>query len=213
MRVGEWIEKTVEPTGNGCEGKAMKQVFRTTIAFVTAFVMAVTGAFMFNGVSSPVYADVGSVQDDEDVTYDKDGGVLSSIGIDTSKMPEDYDPDSTSNPYGSDVMNMNAVYELFQFITVHEDALLYGHNVKLDGKYETLTNMHTAKGVSTPDFTEDTFASCAACDVKGTGRKSALAIVYTNYNPLAYSPEHSERNNIYLVIFDPLTGSHSDPIK
>lgn len=191
----------------------MKQVFRTTIAFVTAFVMAVTGAFMFNGVSSPVYADVGSVQDDEDVTYDKDGGVLSSIGIDTSKMPEDYDPDSTSNPYGSDVMNMNAVYELFQFITVHEDALLYGHNVKLDGKYETLTNMHTAKGVSTPDFTEDTFASCAACDVKGTGRKSALAIVYTNYNPLAYSPEHSERNNIYLVIFDPLTGSHSDPIK
>ena len=49
----------------------MKRILKSTIAFVIAFMFAVTGAFMFNGIGSPVYADVGSAADDEDVSYDK----------------------------------------------------------------------------------------------------------------------------------------------
>ncbi|MBQ6371272.1 MAG: hypothetical protein IJJ21_06810, partial [Firmicutes bacterium] len=89
------------------EGKVKKP-----IALLTAFMFAFTGVFMFNGVGNTVYADVGPGMEEQDFSYDKGGGALASIGIDTSKAPETYDPDSTDNPYGSDVTTMCRVSEL-----------------------------------------------------------------------------------------------------
>ena len=38
---------------------------------------------------------------------------LSALGIDTSVMPEGFDPDSTDNPYGRNTTRVNSVLELF----------------------------------------------------------------------------------------------------
>ena len=102
----------------------MKEKVKKPIALLTAFMFAFTGAFMFNGVDDYVYADVGPASDSGETTYDKGGGVLGSLGIDTSKMPETYDPDSTDNPYGSDVTTLVELNELVKIDTSGETGFL-----------------------------------------------------------------------------------------
>ena len=188
----------------------MKKIAKTSVALFAAFVMAVTGASVFNGIFTPIYAEVGSVADDEDVEYDKDGGVLNSLGIDTSQMPADYDPNSTENPYGSDMTTLNTVKEMALFETTKEKSYLYGHNTPLNGKYSTFENSHIT--CSAPFLTTESFAECAACDINGNGRDSALAIVYTNYHSTNYDPAAPEKNNIYMTLYDAHSGNYSDPI-
>ena len=66
----------------------MKGKITKSIALLTAFMFVLTGAFMFNGIGNTVFADVGPASDEQDVSFDRGGGVLDSIGIDTSKVPE-----------------------------------------------------------------------------------------------------------------------------
>lgn len=62
---------------------------------------------------------------------------LDALGIDTSQLPEGFDPHTTDNPYGRDTVTINPVYELFLAGT-HESVdgrhnALYGHNRPLMG--------------------------------------------------------------------------------
>ena len=81
----------------------MFNTVKRILTLIISAVFIIVGSIGLLPDSAEVYADVGSISDGEDVSYDKNGGVLSSMGFDTSKMPETYDPDATTNPYGSDV--------------------------------------------------------------------------------------------------------------
>ena len=60
-----------------------------TRAFLVATIMVtlvfLSGAFALEAaLPGRAYADIGSISAGEDITYDKDGGVLSSMGFDIS---------------------------------------------------------------------------------------------------------------------------------
>ena len=183
------------------------------VLIVAAFVvMDPIGLFSGNG---NVYADVGAIEDGEDISYDKNGGVLASMGFDTSKMPATYDPDATTNPYGSDVSMLNEVKEAVWFHLGSTPAfasktLLYGHNKPLNGQYgdfssDPITNTGWAEG----EFLgPNDFVSAVKCDINGDGRDSALALVYTHFN--SDRPNDTDRN-IYMLLYDPVSGTHSEP--
>ncbi len=192
----------------------MKEKGNKLIAFMTAFIFAFTGAFMFNGMDSVVYADVGSISDDQETTYTKSSGLLGSLGIDTSKMPETYDADSTSNPYGSDVTTLEEMNELVKIDTSSDDnkaeASLYGHNSKLDGSYETLTGSSIDSSIKENGPGKHAFLAVTDVDVNGAGRDSGAAMVYTNYRHYKVG-ETEPDHNIYMKIFNPKTGEATEP--
>ena len=183
-------------------------------------VLLITAMFMMMEflamIPESVYADVGSISAGEDITYDKDGGVLASMGFDTSKMPDTYDPDATTNPYGADVSTMEEVDEgLFFDLSKPiggNYAYLYGHNRKLNGSYEEFINSPIRKSLGNGDVSflmEDDFVSSVKCDITGDGRDSAVAIVSTHYNIGTTYPYY----DIYLSLYNPVNGNHSDRIK
>ena len=139
------------------------------IGMITALFIILGSGLWISGYSN-VYADVGSIEDGEDISYDKEGGVLKSMGFDTSKMPETYDPDATTNPYGSDVSNLNEVDEVVLFdYFFSPDINLYGHNNKLNGKYEDF--LSTGKKTTGVDFLRKAcFVNAVKCDITGDGR-------------------------------------------
>ena len=156
------------------------------------------------------YANVGSVAEGEDVIYDKEGGILKSLGFDTSKMPEGYDPDTTGNPYGADVNNLKEVEEVVRLQTGGDPKSdLYGHNAKLDGAYETLQDSKTSNPLHF--LTNVSFLHVAKCDVTGDGRDGGLAIVYTEFDHADDSASEATDRNIYLRIYDVKGGTISDP--
>ena len=188
----------------------MKEKVKKPIALLTAFMFAFTGAFMFNGVDDYVYADVGPASDSGETTYDKGGGVLGSLGIDTSKMPETYDPDSTDNPYGSDVTTLVELNELVKIDTSGETgSTLYGHDGLLTGNSEDLfdpdKNIH--QDVSGPG--KNAFLAGTDVDVTGNGRDESAAIVYSNYH---FNNDASQVGDpkIYMKIYNPKTGRSTE---
>ena len=183
----------------------MKQTIKKLIAFLIAFVFAFTGAFMFNGTGTFVYGETGGSSGSQDDTYSQDGGVLAAIGIDTSVMPETYDPDKTTNPYGSDVINLSEMCEMVKIDTTEANTktYLYGHNKKLDGNYDTLNAAPTQKSVSGP--AANAFVAADNCDVNGSGRDSAVAMLYCNYRYDSHLTTN-DSGTIFLQIFDPESG-------
>ena len=214
---------------------------KTTIAHIAAvfiaavFVAAGVFAISLSSGGGYVFAEVGSIEDGEDIQYDKTQGLLSSLGFDTSKMPSTYDPDKTTNPYGSNVSTLNEVEEMVllstsepsSHISYHSNEhiidpenispsglLLFGHQKKLDGSLDTLKDRPQNKNM---DFLADqAFVATAKCDINGDGRDSVLAVVYTKYqyskdDPLA---ANSEDRNIYLQLYSPAQGAAllSEPV-
>ena len=203
----------------------MKEKGNKLIAFMTAFIFAFTGAFMFNGMDSVAYAAAGSASEDEETTYDAGGGVLGQLGIDTSQMPETYDPDDTDNPYGSDVTTMLEINELVKIDTsgaqpasaegnteTGAGSTLYGHNGLLNGSYQALfdTEKTIKKDLSGPG--EHAFLAGTDVDVTGNGRDEAAAIVYSNYQ---YDSDVSKVGDpkIYMMIYSPEKGSRTEPFE
>ena len=175
------------------------------VMMTAAFI--VLGPIPFICMNSSVNAEVGSIADGEDITYDKNGGVLASMGFDTSKMPDTYDPDATTNPYGSDVSMLNEVKEGVWFdmkgaSSSARSTILYGHNKKLNGSYDEFTSNPVSNDMSSW-LGEDDFVYAAKCDITGDGRDSALAVVYTHYG--------TNDRNIYMCLYDPASGRHSEP--
>ena len=163
------------------------------------------------------FADVGSIADGEDITYDKNGGLLSALGFDTSKMPADYDPDATTNPYGSDVSTKNEVKEQVLFERNDTGVLgssLYGHNKPLDGSLDTFKKdpvQNSASFINKPAF-----MSSVKCDLNGDGRDSAVAMVYTYYDHSLLADDDEENDpdcKIYMCVYDPKSGSKSSPFE
>ncbi len=162
---------------------------------------------MFNGIGNTVFADVGPASDEQDVSFDRGGGVLDSIGIDTSKVPETYDPNSTDNPYGSDVTTTIEMSELVKFNTSApngENSFLYGDRAKLDGEYQTLESSVRKSDAAVSGPGEHAFIAGTDCDVTGSGRSSAVAIVYSNYRHKENGQQSD--HNIYMEVYDPKTG-------
>ena len=188
------------------------------IVLISAALLAAGISLAMLACGSCAYAAVGTIEEGGDVQYDKTHGVLRSLGFDTSKMPSTYDPDATTNPYGSNVSTINEVSEMVMLRTKalnssqeggqdpanhssynEKGSYLFGHNKKLDGKYDTFKSGESRAGLDS-FLNELAFVATAKCDVNGNGRDSQLAIVYTNYhydgtNPL---PADSDDRNIYL---------------
>lgn len=190
----------------------LAKVRMALIGMITAmFILSGSGVWL-SGYGD-VYAEVGSIAAGEDITYDKEGGVLKSMGFDTSKMPESYDPDATTNPYGEDVSNLNEVDEVVLFDTTYESTdpkdkpgtYLYGHNNKLNGNFQDFLSKSTGRRVLS-FLPQDAFVSAIKCDITGDGRDSALAVVYTRNNGLPIC-EHFDLN---MRIYDPVSGRYSE---
>ena len=194
----------------------MSYRIRRIVAVLITLVFVFTGALGFVSEYGSVYADVGSISAGEDITYDKDGGVLRSMGFDTSKMPDTYDPDATTNPYGSDVATLNEVDEaLFFDIPTNNTEIsksqLYGHNRKLNGDMnEFLESPKTKEGLGFLGYGD--FVNAVKLDINGDGRDSAVAVVYTHYHHTSRE-QSSEDKNIFMRLFDPVSGTCSDEVK
>ena len=185
----------------------LSRVRKPLVATIAATFAIALGILAFGYTSA--YADVGSISPGEDITYDKDGGVLKSMGFDTSKMPDDYDPDATTNPYGSDVSTLNEVCEGAWFDLTYfnnggnyhfPEAKLYGHNNKLNGSYDELVS-NPIRQTSFDFLGSNHFVDAVKCDITGDGRDSALAVVYTYY-----IGSQRSNNTIFLYLCDPATG-------
>jgi hypothetical protein len=119
---------------------------------------------------------------------------LSALGIDTSVMPEGFDPDSTDNPYGRNTTRVNPVLELFvdRYISGTRTGSLYGHGSLLGDTntafYSTPTNQLTS-----PDAAEYDAYRAASGDFTGSGLKGQVVTV------AAYA-----QGGVYLYFTDPL---------
>ena len=191
----------------------MSYRMRKVLAFLFAAEFVFMGILPFVAEQGNVFADVGSIADGEDITYDKRGGVLRSMGFDTSKMPDTYDPDATTNPYGSDVATLKEVDETLLFDISRNSSpnntTLFGHNNKLNGDYDNFYDSKVKKEISSEFLKKDDFVNAVKCDITGDGRDSAVAVVYTHFNHKSH-PSTSDDNTIYMCIYDPVTGRRSD---
>ena len=119
---------------------------------------------------------------------------LSALGIDTSVMPEGFDPDSTDNPYGRNTTRVNPVLELFvdRYISGTRTGSLYSHGSLLGDTntafYSTPTNQLTS-----PDAAEYDAYRAASGDFTGSGLKGQVVTV------AAYA-----QGGVYLYFTDPL---------
>ena len=113
------------------------------------------------------------------------------MGFDTSKMPEDYDPDATTNPYGADVATLNEVDELLLFNQAYSvigtgtgRTDLYGHNRKLNGEMDEFLRdpLNNPVDESKNFLHYYDFVDAVKLDINGDGRDSAVAVLYTHYN-------------------------------
>ena len=184
------------------------------VAVVVAVLFVIMEPAVFAGsealavLGGNVYAAVGSIADGEDITYDKNGGVLAKMGFDTSKLPDTYDPDATTNPYGSDVSTLDEVKEAVWFDTSLADdanptSTVFGHKKDLNGEYDTFIDKPLKQS---PKFLQKhDFYYAVKCDIDGNGRDSALAVVYTHYNGSSAADR-----NLYMCLYDPATGRNSD---
>ncbi|MBR2547986.1 MAG: Ig-like domain-containing protein [Eubacterium sp.] len=217
-----------------CFAKRCMTVFVAVMLVLAEPLLTVGPAGLYSG-SGTAYASVGSVADGSDVIYDKTGGILSSLGFDTTKLPDTYDPNATTNPYGSDVSTLNEVKELAILDTSNTQqggvSELFGHNKPLNGSFETFKNNPIVKNIRKNDdphkMQEGAFMSAVKCDINGDGRDSALAIVYTNYstekaqaiyNNSALSEQQKkaqlqELQSVFLRLYNPAEGIMSDAIK
>ena len=217
-----------------CFARRCVTVFVAVMLVLAEPLMTVGPSGLYSGYGT-AYASVGSVTEGSDVIYDKTGGILSSLGFDTTKLPDTYNPNATTNPYGSDVSTLYEVKELVSLDTSETQqggvSELFGHNKPLNGSFETFRNDPIVKNIRKDDdphkMQEGAFLSAAKCDINGDGRDSALAIVYTNYSTeKAQAIYHNddlteqqkkvqlqELQSVFMRIYSPAEGIMSDAIK
>ena len=181
---------------------------KRAIVIVFVFAVVVTVSVTLEPGSGDAYAEVGSIAAGEDVKYDKNGGVLASMGFDTSKMPKTYDADSTTNPYGSDVSTLSEVDEALFFDLSNEDSktVLYGHNKKLNGSYDEFVSSPVMQSTAASFLEKNDYVNAVKLDITGDGRDSAVAVVYTHYNFRSSGTD----GKVYMRIYDPATGRKTD---
>ncbi len=139
---------------------------------------------------------------------------LDALGIDTSVVPEDYDPDSLDNPYGRDNVVVNPVYELF-VTGVAASGLqntLYGHNKALS---QSMHNFYNSQGVITsPTISFDALAATASASGNFVGEGvNGDAVGKTGQVVTVGVGELSAYGGLYLYFTDPVTGAMSDDPK
>lgn len=195
--------------------KKVRKFISLTLAFLLVFSMLPASSF-------PVFADTSGSESIDNMN------ALAALGIDTSKMPEGYDPNSQDNPYGRDTMTINPVQELFTASRVTESvqegettvkkyfqpAVLKGHNGILTGTADAFysdtyntTNMlkQIAKNDSNKLDDEYVAFDAASGNFNGSGMKGQVVTVAAS----AYSPN----GGIYMYFTDPLTGNTSSSIE
>jgi hypothetical protein len=153
---------------------------------------------------------------------------LAALGIDTSKMPEGYDPSSQENPYGKDTMTVNPVSELFTADRITESvteggttvnkyyqtAVLRGHNGILTGTSDlfyndlyntTNTLLKIAKNDSNKLNESYVAFDAASGNFNGSGMKGQVVTVAAG--------AYSSNGGIYMYFTDPVTGNTSNSIE
>lgn len=136
---------------------------------------------------------------------------LEALGIDTSKMPEGYDPNTLDNPYGRDTVTINPVYELFMTSKGDNDNqrknVLYGHNKALkqgmdefysSGILSTTTNEYPQTAATAS--ASGNFIGKGA-DGKAAGKKGQVATVGAG--------SLDKNGGLYLYFTDPVKGKQS----
>lgn len=136
---------------------------------------------------------------------------LEALGIDTSQMPEGYDPNSLDNPYGRDTVTVNPVYELFVSgkgeDVNHRANVLYGYNINLnqgiDNFYSSGKSSTTAAAYSLPAATSSASGNFIGEGENGdwAGKTGQVAVVGAG--------SLDKNGGLYLYFTDPLTGEVS----
>lgn len=200
----------------------MKKV-RKCISLVLAFLLV----FSMIPVSSfPVFAADSSGSESID-----NMNALAALGIDTSKMPEGYDPNSQDNPYGKNTMTVNPVSELFTAIRVtksitegettfkkhYQTAVLRGHEGILTGTSDSFYDDSVNPTNKLKTIAEDEVNhsnklndgyvafDAASGNFSGNGMKGQVVTVAAG--------AFSSNGGIYMYFTDPVTGKTSNSIE
>ncbi|MHB9144973.1 MAG: InlB B-repeat-containing protein [Symbiobacteriia bacterium] len=123
---------------------------------------------------------------------------LDALGIDTSKVPDGVDLNSTDNPYGRKTATINPVYELF--VQGKSASTLYGHN-KAVGK--TWADFYSSQGDAKNNVITGDYAATATASgnfIRGTtGDQGQIVTVAAG----GLSPT----GGLYLYFSDPVSNT------
>ena len=125
---------------------------------------------------------------------------LQALGIDTTKIPDGVNLNSTDNPYGRSTVTINPVLEIFeQFMP---SAILYGHNKPLNGTWNdfyTNSSMHDDKKVAIVGAYGASAAFAGNFVKASNGDRGQVVTVASGKGGV-----HSEYGGLYLFFSDPV---------
>ena len=134
-----------------------------------------------------------------DTTEDNNNDdVFSALGFDTSELPEGYEPDTTSNPYGRDKFTGNQVFEVL--LATAGGTKLYGNNDNSVSP-SSITNYSTSVSVI-PGLAS---FSGATGDFDGDGLAGEVA--YVGFAPATSDPMLN--SSLILYVYDSATSAYS----
>lgn len=127
----------------------------------------------------------------------QDADVFTALGFDTSEIPEGYDEETTSNPYGKDTVTANPVYELL--VTGSSGSALYGkdNNECVASSISGIPGSGTSTGF--------VMSASAAADFDGDGLPGE--VVYVGYTSTPAALGTDEKVQLAFCIEDIKTGA------
>lgn len=135
---------------------------------------------------------------------------LDALGIDTSKLPDGYDANSTTNPYGQSDVTINPVYELFvsqgnqSTDTYTMQNTLYGHNSPLNQSMDDFYSEQKGQTLDSESPVHAAATTSASGNFVGAaqaGERGQIVTVCTG--------DLSPNGGLYLYFTDPISGAVS----
>jgi ribosomal protein S11 len=139
---------------------------------------------------------------------------LDALGIDTTVMPEGFDPNSLDNPYGRDHITINPVYELF--VTGASgtaiENILFGHNKALK---KPMSDFYSSQGnQTTPAASFNVLAATASASGNFIGSHEGSSAIGKTGQVVTVGVGSLDKNGgLYLYFTDPVTGAISNEPK
>ena len=178
--------------GSGC--KKMKKAFSLLMAFSMVLGSLAGADFGFVLKAEAASNESASLENNTE-------DVFAALGFDTGDLPEDYESDTTDNPYGRDKTTGNQVFETL--LATAGGTKLFGNNDNTVSP--TALGSYSTSGASMP--TVKLFSS-AAGDFDGDGLPGEVAYVGINSQPIGDATTYGVAG-LVLYVYDSATNTYS----